>query len=116
MTTMTTMIDRVELLTLVAAGTATLVDALPQSYYDQQHLPGAVNMVETDVEAHANTLLPDRGATIVTYCSNPACGNSKAVAHRLKKLGYRDVRTYPGGIQDWVEAGLPIETTTRAER
>jgi rhodanese-related sulfurtransferase len=106
-----TLIDRAELQTLLAAGTATLVDALPQSYFDQQHLPGAVNLVADDVEIRAATLLPDRSATIVTYCSNPACGNSKAVARLLEKLGYDDVRTYPGGIQDWVEAGLPIQST-----
>ena len=111
---MTTLIDRTELQALLAAGTATLVDALPQSYYGQQHLPGAVNLVADDVDTRAATLLPDRSATIVTYCSNPACGNSKDVARRLERLGYDDVRTYPGGIQDWVEAGLPTQATARA--
>jgi rhodanese-related sulfurtransferase len=108
---MTTIIDRAELQTLVAAGTVTLVDALPQSYYDQQHLPGAINLLDSDVDNRAATLLPDRSATIVTYCSNPACGNSKAVARRLEKLGYADVRAYPGGIQDWLEAGLSTQTS-----
>ena len=109
---MTTVINRTELQALIAAGTVTLVDALPQSYYDQQHLPGAINLVDTDVDARAADLLPDRAATVVTYCSNPACGNSKAVGRRLEKLGYRDVRTYAGGIQDWVEAGLPTESAS----
>jgi FMN-dependent NADH-azoreductase len=109
---MSTTITRTDLQALIAAGTVTVVDALPQSYYDQQHLPDALNLVEGDVDARAGDLLPDVTATIVTYCSNPACGNSKAVARRLRKLGYTDVRTYPGGIQDWVEAGLPTEATS----
>ncbi len=109
---MTTVINRTDLHELVDAGTVTLVDALPQSYYDRQHLPGALNLVESDVDSAASTLLPDLNATIVTYCSNPACGNSKAVARRLEKLGYCDVRTYPGGIQDWTEAGLPTQSTS----
>ena len=113
---MITAIDRIELQALIAAGTVTVVDALPQSYFDQQHLPGAVNLVEADVDTQAATLLPDHTATIVTYCSNPACRNSKAVARCLEKLGYDDVRTYPGGIQDWVEAGLPTETTAPVTR
>ena len=113
---MTTTINRTELQQLVTAGTVTLVDALPGSYYDQQHLPGAINLVGSDVDGSADDLLPDRDATIVTYCSNPACGNSKAVARRLEKLGYRDVRTYPAGIQDWVEAGLPTEASPLAGR
>ncbi|MEO6206026.1 MAG: rhodanese-like domain-containing protein [Mycobacteriales bacterium] len=111
---MTNVITRTELQTLLAAGTVTIVDALPQSYYDQEHLPNAINLVEGDVDTRATSLLPDLDATIVTYCSNPACGNSKAVARRLDKLGYRDVRTYPGGIQDWVEAGLPTQATAVA--
>jgi rhodanese-related sulfurtransferase len=84
---MTTIIDRAELQALVAAGTVTLVDSLPQSYYDQQHLPGAINLLDSDVDNRAATLLPDRRTTIVTYCSNPGGFNSKAVARRLEKLG-----------------------------
>lgn len=88
-----------------------LVDALPQSYYAQLHLPGAINLVESDVDDLAAVLLPHRDHTIVTYCSNENCQNSKAVARRLEALGYTDVRTYPAGIQDWVEAGNPTETS-----
>ena len=109
---MTNVVTRTELQALLAASTVTLVDALPQSYYDQQHLPDAINLTESDVDTRAANLLPDVNATIVTYCSNAACGNSKAVARNLEKLGYRDVRTYPGGIQDWVEGGLPTQGTS----
>ncbi|PWK61891.1 hypothetical protein BCL76_12529 [Streptomyces sp. CG 926] len=40
----------------------------------------------------APDLLPDLDATIVTYCSNPACPNSGQVADRLTTLGYTNVR------------------------
>jgi rhodanese-related sulfurtransferase len=106
---MTTLISRPDLQALITAGTVTVVDALPESYYDQKHLPGALNLVEADVADLAEGLLPDKAATIVTYCSNAACGNSQAVANRLEKLGYTDVRKYRDGIEDWVEAGLPVE-------
>lgn len=70
----------------------------------------AVNLVAEDVAALAPALLPDRSAPIVTYCSGTTCPNSQAVATRLEKLGYTNVRQYRDGIQDWVEAGLPTET------
>jgi rhodanese-related sulfurtransferase len=108
---MTALISRDELREALQAQRVTLVDALPASYYDQQHLPGAVNLVEDEVAERASALLPDRTATVVTYCSNAACSNSKAVAQRLERLGYTDVRTYREGIQDWVEAGLPVESS-----
>ena len=113
---MTLTITRDEVEAGLDAGTLTLVDALPESYYAQQHLPGALNLVADDVAARAADLLPDRDAAIVTYCSNPACGNSGHVATALTKLGYTDVRKYAEGIQDWVEAGLPTETGVPARR
>jgi rhodanese-related sulfurtransferase len=111
---MTRQINRVELEALLDTGAVVLVDALPSSYYDQEHLPGALNLVEAEVADLAPTLLPDLNATIVTYCSNTACGNSSAVAKRLEDLGYADVRTYAAGIADWVEAGNPTESTVAA--
>jgi rhodanese-related sulfurtransferase len=107
---MTALITRDELQAALDAGTVTLVDALPRSYYEQQHLPGALNLVEGDVAADAGRLLPDKGAAIVTYCSNAACPNSQNVAGALERLGYTNVRKYRDGIQDWVGAGLPVET------
>jgi rhodanese-related sulfurtransferase len=108
---MTDLITRDELKGLIDAGSVVVVDTLPRSYYDQQHLPGAVNLVESDVDAEAAALLPDKGAAIVTYCTNTACGNSQAVATRLERLGYTNVRKYRDGIEDWVSAGLPTEAS-----
>ncbi|TMR12094.1 rhodanese-like domain-containing protein [Nonomuraea turkmeniaca] len=93
-----------------ALGTVTVVDTLGGDYYAQQHLPGAISLVESEVADRAAALLPDREAPIVTYCTNPSCPNSKAVATRLEALGYTDVRRYAEGIEDWVEAGLPVES------
>lgn len=106
---MTALITRDELRAEIEAGAVTVVDALPEIYWAQQHLPGALNLVEVDVDTNAPTLLPDKGAAIVTYCSNSSCGNSQAVAVRLEQLGYGNVRKYRDGIQDWVDAGLPTE-------
>ena len=111
---MTELITRTDLEALVATGDVVLVDALPASYYDQLHLPAAVNLVETEVDTKAPRLLPDKNATIVTYCSNEACGNSQAVATRLERLGYTAVRKYREGIQDWVSAGNPTESNQAA--
>jgi rhodanese-related sulfurtransferase len=109
----TTLITRDELQAAIEAGTVTVIDALGGAYYDQQHLPGAIALVEADVAELAPSLLPDRTAAIVTYCSNPGCNNSQQVANRLSALGFTNVRKYREGIQDWVEAGLPVETGTR---
>jgi rhodanese-related sulfurtransferase len=107
---MTALITRDELREAIARKEVIVLDALGGAYYEQQHLPGALPLVESDVITQAPDLLPDRDAAIVTYCSNPACPNSQAVATRLTALGYTNVRKYREGIQDWVEAGLPTES------
>lgn len=89
---MTELISRTDLEALIATSAVVLVDALPASYYDQLHLPGAINLVESEVDAEAPRLLPHKDAAIVTYCSNEACNNSQAVANRLQRLGYTDAR------------------------
>lgn len=107
---MTTLITRDELRTALEEGGVVVLDTLPASYYEQTHIPGALNLVESDVEALASTLIPSLSTPVVTYCSNSACGNSQAVATLLERAGYIDVRKYRDGIQDWVGAGMPVES------
>ncbi|MGV9832702.1 rhodanese-like domain-containing protein [Nocardia niigatensis] len=106
---MTTLITRDELVREIEAGSVIVLDALGGEYYAKAHLPGALALVESEVETLAPQILPDRDAAIVTYCSNAACPNSQNVAAKLERLGYTNVRKYRDGIQDWTEAGLPIE-------
>lgn len=87
----------------------TLIEALPEKYYLGGHLPGAINIPHTEIEAGARALLPDRDAFIIVYCASLACRNSTLAAQALGRLGYRNVREYAEGKQDWSDAGLPME-------
>lgn len=95
---------------LVGGRAPVLVEALGPAYFDDAHLPGAVNIPPDQVDRLAPTLLPDLDAAIVVYCSG-TCHNSEIAAARLQELGYRAVRVYLGGKEDWVEHGLPVERT-----
>lgn len=94
----------------------TLVEALPAKYYEDSHLPGAINIPHDEVDALAPNLLPDKAAEIVVYCASAPCKNSGIAAQRLAELGYTRVRDYHEGKADWIEAGLPVErgAATRA--
>ena len=106
---MTTPIARDELHGKLAAGErVVLVEALGPAYFADAHLPGAVNIPPDRVDRLAGRLLPDIEAEIVVYCSG-TCQNSEITARRLEDLGYRRVAVYPGGKEDWVEHGLPVE-------
>jgi rhodanese-related sulfurtransferase len=91
-----------------------VVEALPATSWDEGHLPGARNLPHDADDATIASVLPDRDATVVVYCANTACQNSTVLARRLDALGYGDVREYGEGKQDWVEAGLPLESAARA--
>jgi rhodanese-related sulfurtransferase len=108
---MTATIDREEIRALLDAGAPiVLLETLRAEHFDQGHLPGAIHLHYEEVEERAAALLPDREALIVTYCSNRACANSRVAAEKLARLGYTDVRRYEAGKDDWVQAGLAVET------
>ena len=87
-----------------------LIETLGPKYYEDAHLPGAINIPHTQVDTLAPEMLPDKSAQIVVYCSNRACQNSPQAARRLAALGYENVYDYEEGKQDWIEAGLATES------
>ena len=86
-----------------------LVDALPPISFAASHLPGAINIPPASVDERAPRRIPDRDSEIVVYCQSPTCESSVEVGQRLLELGYHNVRHYPGGKDEWKEAGLPLE-------
>ena len=107
---MTNTITRTELRDAIESGAVVVVETLAAPYYEQAHLPGAINIPHTEVDALAPALLPDKDAAIVTYCSNTACANSAIALGALERLGYTNVRKYAEGKDDWRAAGLPLES------
>ncbi|MBA3388841.1 MAG: rhodanese-like domain-containing protein [Rubrobacter sp.] len=93
-----------------------LVETLGPRYYEDAHLPGAINIPHTEVDELAPRMLPDKSAQVVVYCSNRACQNSPQAARKLAALGYETVYDYDAGKQDWIEAGLPTESSITTSR
>ena len=102
-------ITRQQLEEEIRARRVTVVEALPERYYVDGHLPGALHLPHDRVPEQAPALLADKQAQIVVYCANVNCQNSHQAAHALTKLGYRNVAVYAEGKQDWIGAGLPLE-------
>lgn len=63
-------IDRDELRTLLGED-AQLVEVLPPEEYEEEHLPGAINIPLRRIDAEARQLL-DPGRPVVVYCWDPA--------------------------------------------
>lgn len=88
-----------------------LIDALPETIFRKSHLPGAINIVSDEFVTAVPRQIPDLEATIIVYCANGPCRRSNRAAERLAALGYRNILDYHEGKADWIEAGLPVETT-----
>src|SRR5690242_21915128 len=86
-----------------------LLEALPERYYAQKHLPGAILFPHDEVEQRAATVIPEYTTPIVVYCASRSCQNSRIAAQGLMQLGYTDVSVYEGGKQEWEQQGLPFE-------
>jgi rhodanese-related sulfurtransferase len=107
-------ITRDELKSLLDRSEVTVVEALAEEYFAREHIPGAIRVDYEELETQAPERLPDRDAAIVTYCASATCRNSEIAANKLIALGYTDVREYAEGKADWIEAGLPVESSSRA--
>lgn len=85
----------------------TIVDARPAARkYDIGHIPTAVNMPDSQFEQLAPKLLPrEKSQLVIFYCDGPECILSHNAAFKAEKLGYTNVRVYPGGFPEWVQAG-----------
>ena len=92
-----------------------LLEALPDKYYRDWHLPGARHFPHEEARALAPVVVPDKAAEIVVYCASDTCQNSHIAARQLAALGYGNVSVFAGGKKAWSEAALPVERTESSQ-
>lgn len=76
------------------------------------HIEGAINLPYEEFEEHAPQILPKllKDEEIITYCDGSECETSLLLARELVDLGYKEVKVFFGGWQEWEKAGLSVET------
>jgi rhodanese-related sulfurtransferase len=82
-----------------------LVFVLGDWHYRAKHIPGSIH-IDTPEQGIDNLNKADE---IVVYCSNPTCVASVYAYNLLESNGYENIQRYAGGIEDWDEAGYPME-------
>lgn len=87
-----------------------LIEVLSEEDFEEFHLPGAINIPGDQLRSRIAEVVPDKDATIVVYCANPACTASDRAAELLVNMGYTDVHDYRGGKEHWTEGGHSVET------
>ena len=101
---MVKIVTRNELQARIGANPAlVLLEALPEKYYNDWHLPKARHFPHDQARTLASTVVPDKSAEIVVYCASSTCQNSHIAAKVLEQIGYGNVAVYAGGKEDWKE-------------
>jgi ArsR family transcriptional regulator len=99
-------VTRAELLERTRDGLVTVLDVRPADEFAAGHLPGALNMQLSELEARLAEL--DPAQEIVAYCRGPYCVLSFEAVAALRARGFK-VRRLEDGYPEWRAAGLPLE-------
>ena len=75
-----------------------ILDVRAQEEYDESHIPGAILIPHTEIEARAEEVLTDKDQLILVYCRSGR--RSKIAAEALVELGYTNIKEF-GGIIEW---------------
>jgi rhodanese-related sulfurtransferase len=91
-----------------------LLDVRERAEYNRGHIPGALLVPQTQVEAAADphsparddTLVAARAGAVVVYCDNG--GRSALAAAALQRAGYAEVYCLGGGLEHLRPDGLVV--------
>ena len=83
-----------------------ILDVRTRDGYRAGHLPGAINIPFEDLPAHLRELPKQKD--IITYCWDATCILCTKASYVLASKGFR-TKEMIGGIEEWQEAGFPIE-------
>ena len=99
-------VSREDLLERMRSGLVTVLDVRPADEFAAGHLPGAINLPLSELEARLSELDPSR--EIVAYCRGAYCVLSFEAVAELRAHGLM-ARRLEEGLPEWRAAGLPLE-------
>ncbi len=85
-----------------------IVNVLDEESYREEHICGSINIPVEKIGKEAVDRVK-KNETVVVHCSGPACKASESAANKLNELGYKDVRRFEGGMEDWKKANYCVE-------
>jgi rhodanese-related sulfurtransferase len=103
-----TEIPTTELKQILLAGKIPVIDVRPEKEYAVSHIPGSVNIFETEIERMME--LCGKSSGLVLYCNGPYCHKTGRVADNLSKKGCANIRKYQDGLPVWRAFGNTAET------
>ena len=81
-----------------------LIDVLPKADFQNQHVPGAINIPFKDNPDFVDAVrkhVASKDQDIVVYCRNSQCLLSKEAAQDLESAGFTRIRAFEEGVEGW---------------
>lgn len=93
-----------------------LLDPRPADRFAEGHLPGAVNVPLERIPLERGTLPPALSSPkyVIVYGDNPGDAYAIAAVKRLLRAGQGGARLFTGGLSEWNNAGLSVDSTGAA--
>lgn len=99
-------VSRAELSARLRDGTVTVLDVRPSDEYALGHVPGAISIPVSELEARLALLDPSR--EVVAYCRGSYCVMAFEAVAKLRDQGF-DARRLEEGMPQWIASGFPVE-------
>jgi rhodanese-related sulfurtransferase len=95
---------------LFQKGKAVFIDARGAQEYEDAHIKGAISIpAGSPAEEIAKFKDQLKGRVLVTYCHGVGCHLSDKTAFALYDAGYRKIKIFFGGWNEWTAANYPLE-------
>jgi rhodanese-related sulfurtransferase len=88
-----------------------ITDVRESDEYSEGYVAGAKHLSRGVLEQKIGEVVPDISTHIVVYCDRGE--RAALVAENLIKMGYQNVRSLQGGLQNWLESGGELEISNR---
>ena len=89
-----------------------IIDSRPAArQYDPGHIPGAINIPDSQFDKMVDKLPADRATLLLFYCGGLECMLSHNSAFKAEKLGYTKIKVYPAGSPDWKAKGAQMSVS-----
>jgi rhodanese-related sulfurtransferase len=91
---------------MLATGQAVMIDVREEDEWRKQHIPDSINIPLWQLKHHVNDLRQYK-RTLIIQCQRGH--RSAQAANKLSNLGFKKIYNLDGGLDAWVQSGLPTE-------